>query len=371
MAQKERGVVPMRTLIVSLILILTPSLVFARGEGQRRIGPMDVIKYKGSSYETVGYIIEENEDSITVTPEKGGRIMIRRELIAEIVYGAQEPKWILSDEMVEGFTSQLLKLVEERSSFHVAKVTDQKVYLDTGKGKIDRRGWKANIYREGEEIIDSITGDILGYEKHLVGAVQIIGETENYSEALPVKIEIGTFREGDVGVFLRKKPTLAVADITTVDGKESPYGMMISEAIIGKLSGSKNLTISERKQIGQVLEELAIQHAMLDLPSEGSTIQEIDVSDAEMLIKMRALAEADALLVGTVGVAKEESTVISRKRWGDDDVTKTRRATVSIRILHTKTGVVLYGAQYLVSYVQRPIRVDGDYHDGDYRGYRR
>ena len=69
----------MRALIISLILFLTPVLVFAIGESPDRIGPMDVIKYQGTSYQTVGYIVEENDDSVTITPEKGGRLKIRRD----------------------------------------------------------------------------------------------------------------------------------------------------------------------------------------------------------------------------------------------------------------------------------------------------
>jgi curli biogenesis system outer membrane secretion channel CsgG len=262
--------------------------------------------------------------------------------------------------MVEGFTSQLLKLVEDRSSFRVAKVTDHTVYLNTGQGAADRRGWKANIYREGEEILDPVTGEALGYAKKLVGMIQIVGETDTYSEALPVDTPINVFQEGDVGVFLRKKPTLAVADITTVDGKKSPYGMMVSEAIIGELSRSKDLQLLERKQKGQILEELASQHAMLDLSDSDA------VSDESMLGKMSMLEGADALLVGTVGVAKGKEVSVTRDRR-KRDVTTTERGTVSIRIVHAQTGVVIYSARYLVSYMERPYRADGDaYRDHDY-----
>ncbi len=325
---------------------------------------MDVIKYKASSYETVGYIVAEDDDSVTITPERGGQIKVRRDLIDEIAYASEQPKWITSDEMVEGFTSQLLKLVEERTTFRVAKVTDHTVYLNAGQGAVDRRGWKANIYREGEEIVDPITGDVLGYAKQLMGTVQIIGEMETYSEALPVDTPINAFREGDIGVFLRKKPTLAVANITTVDGKHSPYGAMIAEAIIGKLSGSKNLILLERKQIGQVLEELANQDAMLKQTAPGA------VSDNGMLSNMSMLKGADAILVGTVGIAKKATTAITRGYRGDD-VTKTRKATVSIRIVHTHTGVVLYSAHYLVSHMEKPLRVDGDFRYDYGRRYRR
>jgi curli biogenesis system outer membrane secretion channel CsgG len=359
-----KGGITMRTLIVSLILLLTPTLVLALGEGQRRIGPMDVIKYRGSSYETVGYIVEEYEDSVVVIPERGGRIEVRREVIAEIVYASEQPKWITSDEMIEGFTSQLLKLVKEKTTFRVAKVTDQMIYLNTSQGAVDKRGWKANIYREGAEIIDPITGDALGYAKQLVGTVQIIGEAETFSEALPVDTPTSVFQEGDIGVFLRKKPTLVVANITTVNGKHSPYGAMISEAIIGKLSESKDLTLLERKQIGQVLEEMAKQDALLNKSAPGAVV------DDSVRGNMSMLKGADALLVGTVGIAKGTTKAVSRSRKGST-VTKTKKATVSIRIVHTQTGVVLYSAHYLVSHMERPYRADNDFRGYNYGRYGR
>ncbi len=356
----------MRTLIVSLILLLTPALVFARSGGQQRIGPMDVIKYKASSYETVGYIVEEDDDSVTIIPERGGRLKVRRDLIDEIVRACEQPKLVSSDEMVEGFTSQLLKLVEEKTTFHVAKVTDHMVYLNASQGVVDKRGWKANIYREGAEIVDPITGDVLGNAKQLVGTIQIIGEAETYSEALPVDTPISAFQEGDIGVFLRKKPTLAVANITTVDGKYSPYGAMVSEAIIGKLAESKDLTLLERSQIGQVLEELSKQDALLKKSAPGA------VADDSVRGNMSMLKGADALLVGTVGIAKGTTKAVTRNRKGHD-VTKTKKATVSLRIVHIQTGVVLYSAHYLVSHMERPYRADGDfrYDYGRGRGYRR
>ncbi len=351
---QKKGAPTMRTLIVSLILLLTPTMLFALGEQHERIGPMDVIKYKASSYETVGYIIEEDDDSVTIIPERGGRLKVRRDLIGEIVRASEQPKWVSSDEMVEGFTSQFLKLVEEKASFRVAKVTDHTVYLNAGQGAVDKRGWKANIYREGEEIIDPITGDVLGNAKQLVGTIQIIGEEESYSEALPVDTPISAFQEGDIGVFLRKKPTLAVANLTTVDGKHSPYGAMVSEAILGKLSESKDLTLLERKQIGQVLEEMAKQDALLNKSAPGAII------DDSVRGNMSMLKGADALLVGTVGISKKATTSVTRSRKGDD-ITKTKKATVSLRIVHIQTGVVLYSAHYLVSHMERPYRVDGDF----------
>jgi len=356
----------MRTLIVSLILLLTPALVFARDEGVRtgpkRIGPMDVIKYNTTGYQTVGYIVAEDEDSVTIIPEKGGRLKVRREVIEEIAYAAEEPKWISSDEMVEGFTSQLLKLVEEKTTFRVAKVTDQTVYLNASQGAVDKRGWKANIYREGEEIIDPITGDVLGHAKQLVGAIQIIGEADTYSEALPVDTPISAFQEGDVGVFLRKKPTLAVANITTVDGKKSPYGAMISEAIVGKLSNSRDLILLERKQIGQVLEELAKQDAMHNrFAPDVETPADTVAVPGDILSNMSNLNGADALLVGTVAAKREGDT------WTRGGI---NGATVSLRILHTQTGAVLYSTHYLVALPERP---GWDGWHGNYnrhRGYR-
>ncbi|GAB4343853.1 MAG: hypothetical protein Kow0099_22670 [Candidatus Abyssubacteria bacterium] len=342
----------MRKLIILLMILTVPASVFALGESFKRIGPMDVIKFKSGTYEIVGYIVEEDDESVTIIPEKGGRLKIPRKVIGDIQHDAKEPKWISADEMVEGFTSQLLKLVEERSSFRVAKVTDKTVYLNTGKGKMDRTGWKANVYREGGEIVDPVTGDTLGREKQLVGTIQIVGEAETYSEALPVDTTVDVFREGDVGVFLRKKPTLVIANLTTVDGTESPFGKTISEGIIGKLSKSEHLTVVEPNQIGTLADELARQNAALDQTPSALEGQAAPNSGDSMLSTMQKL-KADAVLVGTVGAAPREETATSENAYGDSRTVRTTRGSVSIRILDTKTGAVLYGGHYLVTYVER------------------
>jgi len=352
-----------RKLIIALmILLVAPTLAFALGEGFKRIGPMDVIKYKSGTYETVGYITEENEESVTIIPERGGRLKIPRKVIGDIQYAAKEPKWISADEMVEGFTGQLLKFVEQRSSFRVAKVTDKTVYLNTGKGKMDRTGWQATVYREGGEITDPITGKKLGREKQLVGTVQIIGESQAFSEALPVDTPASAFREGDIGEFLRKKPTLVVADLTTAEGQEIPFGMTVSEGIRGKLSKSSLLTVLEPKQVGKLVNDLAKQNAVLDQPSSAPDQQAAAVSDNSMLNSMKML-KADAILVGTVQPARQKETVTSDNIYGDSATVETTKGSVSIRILDTKTGAVLYGGHYLVTYVEKPFTHDADFRE--------
>ena len=344
----------MRTFILPLVLLFAVSpFACAAEESPNLIGPLDVIKYKDSSFEMVGHVVAEDDDSVTIVPKNGGRLDVKRELIDEILYDAEEPPQISTEELVDGFTSHIMELVEKAKSFQLAKVAANAIYLNIGEGRAVRPGLEASVYREGEEIVDPVTGQILGREKDLVGVIQIIGVEEAYSKALPVDTPIADFREGDIGVFLRERPALAVADITTLDGRRSPYGTLLSEEIAAKLNTSPDLIILERAQLGQVIRELAKQNAMLGHVPEGETVAETRerlaasgtsqsptaaVLDESMVEKMSMLEGADALLVGTVAAVKGG-------------------ASVNIRIVHTSTGAVLYSTQNLVREPEKPIRM--------------
>ena len=73
------------------------------------------------------------------------------------------------------------------------------------------------------------------------------------------------------------------------------------------------MTLLERSQIGQVLDELANQQALLNQSDPDA------VPDAGMPVNMSKLEGADALLVGTVGIAKGSTKAVTRNRKGRVD----------------------------------------------------
>jgi TolB-like protein len=350
-----KGEIQMRSTALFLIFLIVPSLVFAADEPPHCTGPLDVIKFKSSSFEVVGDIVSESEDSVVVIPKNGGRIELRRALIGEILYDEQDPPEISTDKVVDEFTHCILRLVESKKPFRVVKTTPETVYVNLGLKDGARPGVELSMYREGEEIIDPETGHTLGREKAFIGIIQIVGVEEGFSTALPVDATAAAFQQGDAGVFLRESPVLAVAGITTLDGKDSPYGALLAEEIISKLKQSSDIKVVERNQLGQVLRELAIQNAILGgaalsdrsmgaenklIPIEltGSRYNDSpDIALEGMIEKMQMIKGADALIVGTVANVRG-------------------RGAVNLRLVDTSTAAVLYSTRKLVRKPEKPIR---------------
>jgi TolB-like protein len=213
-----------------------------------------------------------------------------------------------------------------------------------------------NVYREGEEITDPETGRLLGREKDFVGIVQIIGVEKEYSQVVPIEANTGDFRESDTGEFLRGSPTLAVAGITNLNGDESPYGMLLSEQIIGTLKQNPEVKVVERKHLGQILRELAIEKFLLPRTPADATrgnekpiaLKTLDLKEAEppevpdnsLAEKLRMIKGADAVIVGTVA-----------------DVNGA--AAVNLRVVDTSTAAVLYSTHKVVGNPEKSIQARG------------
>lgn len=345
----------MRTFASLVILLAVSTLVFGATERPPCSGHLDVIKFKDSSYEMTGDIVAEHEDSVTIIPANGGRVTLRRDVIGEILYDARQPEQITTKELVDGFTHCVSRLAERAKPFRLVKVTPDLIYVNLGSIEGARQGLELNVYREGDEIVDPKTDQILGREKEFVGILQIVGAESEYAKAVPVDAPIGNFRVGDTGVFLRESPVLAVAGITTLDGEESPYGSLVAEQVIGKLNQNPELKVVERRQLGQILRELAIQNALsgpglpAELPSQvqkrqmtleapaleqGEPIRVLDEGLAE---KLRTLQGADAIIVGTVA---------------DVD----GHGAVNLRVVDTSTAAILFSTHKMVGNPEKPIQ---------------
>lgn len=351
-----KGEGTMRVFLLLVFLLVLPLSAFA-AEKLACSETLDVIGFKDSSFEMAGDVVAEDEDSITLIPENGGRIKLRRELIDDIQYDVREPQQVGTSELVEDFTYCVSRFLATEKEFRIAKITPQSVYLSFGSTEGARPGFELNVYREDERISDPETGKTLGREKNFLGTVQIITVEDEYSKAVPINMSAGEFQEGDIAVFLRKSPVLAVVGIRTLDGEESPYGSLLSEEIIGKLKENPELKIVERRELGQVLHELAIQSAVRKpklTPGISPDVQEKEISiktmrlgdgeeqiaDEDIADKLQLLRGADALILGTVAEVQGG-------------------AAVNLRVVDTSTAAVFVSTYRRVAKPEKPISSAG------------
>jgi len=312
---------------------------------------LDVIKFKDSSFEMAGDVISEDEQRVVMRPENGGRIELRRELIDKIEYDIRPPKQVTTEELVNGFTHCVAGLIGNEKEFRVVKVRPESVYLNLGAEGGARPGIELSIYREGEKVLDPGTGSLLGKEKDFIGVVQIIIVEEEFAKAVPVDVSADRFQEGDTGIYMPRSPVLAIAGVMTDDGQESPYGMLLSEKLIGKFSEDSNLRVIERRHLGKVLRELAIQNALLTplsdrlsadaqkRPAKIGTL-EADATgpalDSSIAEKVKGIEGADAIVFGTV-------TDVDGK------------GAVNLRVVDTSSAAILFSTYKMVGNPEKPI----------------
>jgi curli biogenesis system outer membrane secretion channel CsgG len=346
----------MRFLLAIITIVLVSTQASAAGPSLSCCSNLDVIKFKDSGFEMTGDVISESEQRVVMTPENGGRVELRRELIDRIEYDVRPSRRLSTDELVSDFVRCVSRLIGSEKVFRLVRVTPEAVYLNLGAEEGASPGIELSVYREGEEIVDPETGASLGKEKSFVGVIQIITVEKEYAKAVPVDAPAQRFEEGDVGIYMRQSPVLAVAGVTTLEGEESPYGALLSEKLIGKFRENPGLNVVERKQLGKVLRELAIQNALLSPPLPDAslggvkkrqmTLEPLDLEaeesepylDHSLAEKMRMIEGADAIVLGTVA-----------KMNG--------RGAVNLRVVDTSTAAILFSTYKVVGNPERPIEV--------------
>jgi hypothetical protein len=352
---ETNGGVAMRFVLSVAIFLAFSTSVWADAPRPFCSSNLDVITFKDSSFQMAGDIVSENDKRVVMVPENGGRVELRRSLIGKVEYDARPPTHVTTDELVTGFTHCVSRLVGGKNDFRVVKVTPEAVYLNLGAEEGARSGIELSVYREGEELVDPETGASLGKEKNFVGVIQIIFADKKFSKAVAIDVPSEKIKEGDTGIYMRQSPVLAIAGITTIDGEESPYGAMLSEKLIGKFGENPSLHVVERRQLGKVLRELAIQNALLapavpdkypdsarnrksslgplDLKSDENELQFEPESIAD---KMRMIKGADAIIFGI-------ATDVNGK------------AAINLRVVDTSTAAILFSAYKVVANPEKPV----------------
>lgn len=343
--------------MLAIAFFLALSTSSARADSSRPFcsSDLDVITFKDSSFQMAGDIVSEDDKRVVMVPENGGRVELRRALIDKIEYDARPPANVTTDELVSGFTHCVSRLVGGKNEFHVVKVTPEAVYLNLGAEEGVRSGIELSVYREGEELVDPETKASLGKEKQFVGVIQVIFADAKFSKAVPIDVPAEKIREGDTGIYMRQSPVLAIAGVTTIDGEESPYGAMLSEKLIGEFEENPSLHVVERRELGKVLRELAIQNALLnpavpDIPADGAMKQKSSLGPLDLKSddtgpefepgsiaeKMRMIKGADAIIFGTV-------TDVGGK------------AAINLRMVDTSTAAILFSAYKIVGNPEKPV----------------
>jgi TolB-like protein len=245
---------------------------------------------------------------------------------SEVVNGFNEGAKILSDLISEQFMP--LK-------GYVIGVKGNEVYINLGAKDRVQEEQVFEVVRPGEQLLDPISGEVLGFFEEPVGMIKI--------HTIREAISIGTINEsiitpqnGDC-VFLKtekKQVYLGVMPFTMLNGNSLTKAQLFAERLSTTLATKPHLRIAERNQLNEALAELKFGLSGL-----------VDTSTAQQIGEFLGV---DALVIGTMA---ETGTVVS----------------ISMRVVDVKTGLVLAGHSIDVTgdtlggvNIERPMNV-GDF----------
>ena len=157
----------------------------------------------GADYSVIGNVVAADVGSFNNYVYKGTKAKIKFNFkfvdnktgmikIAEMIEGSDtvsefENKYPDRDMMIGNAAKEVAKQVLEKINAanpivgNVLKVMGNKVYFHLGSNSGVRKGETFVIYREGEMLMDPITGEILGVEEEVIGTLKVEEVKPQYS----------------------------------------------------------------------------------------------------------------------------------------------------------------------------------------------
>lgn len=157
----------------------------------------------GADYSVIGNVVAADVGSFNNYVYKGTKAKIKFNFkfvdnktgmikIAEMIEGSDtvsefENKYPDRDMMLGNAAKEVAKQVLEKINAanpivgNVLKVMGDKVYFHLGSNSGVRKGETFVIYREGEMLMDPITGEILGVEEEVIGTLKVVEVKPQYS----------------------------------------------------------------------------------------------------------------------------------------------------------------------------------------------
>jgi hypothetical protein len=212
------------------------------------------------------------------------------------------------------------RLLDLRTQGKVADVTPTSIYVTLGRRDGIEEGQKLVVYREGEELTDPDTGEVLGKIRLKTAELEVTEVEDKFCKAKRLgEIEAELVR-GDVVDLADARRAVAVFPVTDASGEsvEAAYGL--AEEWTTTLA-QWDIPVVERRQLDRVLVELGLQYSGLFDPDTAS--------------KVGKLVGAFAVMTGSVGPARPG------------------HAVVHARLVRVSTGEVLLAASEEVAEAER------------------
>ena len=194
----------------------------------------------------------------------------------------------------------------------VLRVAAGNVYLNLGDEDGIVPDMEFEVVRQGEEITDPSTNEVLGKIETQVGEIKVRSVRQKMSIATVIKEEGNTqISENDVAFSKVTMKKIAIAELTARGDYKTAWGLLFAEMLITRLSQERKFQVIARSQLEKSLRDL------------GLSITDMLASDSAQ--KVGQAINADAILIGTV--------------WKLNG-----RLDVTARLVDTKTATIITSA---------------------------
>jgi TolB-like protein len=146
----------------------------------------------------------------------------------------------------------------DKPTGRVAEVDGDAVYVTLGAGNPIAKEDELLVFREGGEIKDPVTGDVLGTRRISVGRLVVTDVRDKYSKAKTVGDKQVQPKVGDQVEPVRFNNAIAVLPPVDADGDETVGGKYFAEQLCAELVRN-HVTVVERMLLGKAMDELVRQ----------------------------------------------------------------------------------------------------------------
>jgi TolB-like protein len=146
----------------------------------------------------------------------------------------------------------------EKPTGRVAEIDGDAVYVTLGAGNSIAKEDELLVFREGGEIKDPVTGDVLGTRRISVARLVVTDVRDKYSKAKTVGDKQAEPKVGDQVEPVRFNNAIAVLPPVDADGDETVGGKYFAEQLCAELVRN-HVTVVERMLLGKAMDELVRQ----------------------------------------------------------------------------------------------------------------
>lgn len=247
----------------------------------------------------VGQVLGETDDSIELLDLKSDRrLVILKSTISTLRKPISESEASNSVGLPNFLAWNVARLVPRGTpAGRIARLDLGTVYVSLGAKDGIRSGHELRVYRGKADVVDPVTGKVLGTERRFVAKLLASEVLDNYAKAKVQGDSEPDLVVGDVVEPVASVNSLAVLPFVDPDGRETRAGRDFSGQLMTSLT-KRGMTVVERAQLGKVLGELALQDTFL--------------FDAEKAQRIGKQLGARAVLVGTIARRQNSSDVRAR-----------------------------------------------------------